>query len=215
MLTTCYALIVPGVESIIIDAPRDAWRGALDAADAAEAPISLVVATHGHWDHITDMARLQDRGIPVAGHLADLGLFHNPMNYYDELPFIIDPVHIDQPLHEGDRLSVGDLEIQVLHTPGHTWGGVSLWVPELDTLFTGDTVLKGGAGYLDRPESDAQALVASVRRIAGFPESTTLYPGHGPPTTVGAETWLSDAEDPEYLIDEWLHGNRRWIPRQG
>lgn len=212
-MTTCYAVIVPGRESVIIDTPREAWRGALDAADRADAPVTLVIATHGDWDHITDMARLQERGYTIAGHPADIAMFHDPMGNRTDLPFLIDPVRLDRELADGDRLDVGDLEIQVVHTPGHSQGSISLWVPGLDALFTGDTVLKGGAGFLNRPQSDPRALAASVRRIAGFPESTTLYPGHGAPTTVGQETWMASAEDADELIADWKAGKGRWTPK--
>jgi glyoxylase-like metal-dependent hydrolase (beta-lactamase superfamily II) len=101
----------------------------------------------------------------------------------------------------------------VLHTPGHSPGSISLWLPALDALFTGDTVLKGGAGYLERPESDAWALASSVQRIAALPENTTLYPGHGAPTTISDETWLTDSTDRDTLIARWKSGQGRWTPR--
>lgn len=215
LLTTCYALIVPGEGSIVVDAPRDAWKGALAAADELDAPVQLAVATHGHWDHVTDLAEVQNRGIRVAGHPADAALFADPVAGRKDLPFVIDPVALDQRLADGDRLSVGGVDILVLHTPGHTMGSVCLWISEEEILFTGDTLLKGGAGYLERPESDATALATSIRRIAEFPSATTLYPGHGAPTTIAEETWLEDAFDPDTLIRYWKSGQRRWKPPTG
>lgn len=211
LLTACYVLIAPGSESLIVDAPRKAWESALHAAEDADAPVKLVFATHGHWDHIAGASELRSTGLPLAGHPADRKLFRDPMEQRADLPFVVPPVEIDRELADAERIAVGDVEGQVLHTPGHTPGGVSLWFPELDLVFTGDTVLKGGAGYLDRPEADARALAASVRRIAGLPEQTRIYPGHGAPTTVGDETWLN--EDSEELIADWLAGRRRWTPR--
>lgn len=213
LLTVCYALIAPGRETFLIDIPRDAWRGALELADSMGAPVTLVLASHGHWDHITDLSKINALGIPVAAHPGDRELFDDPMGRQAGQPFVIEPARIDQELADGDRLAIGDEELQVLHTPGHTWGSISLWAPAIDALFTGDTVLKGGAGYLEQPESSDVALAASVRRIAAFPEATTLYPGHGAPTTVGQETWLADATDPELLIEHWHSGLQRWTPR--
>lgn len=214
MLTACYIVIAPGRESILIDAPRDAWRGALRAADEADAPLKLLIATHGHWDHITDARAVQKLGVPVAGHPADRTLFEDPMGQREGLPFLIEPVTLDQELTEGDRIPIGDDELQVLHTPGHSPGSISLWLASHDTLFTGDTVLKGGAGYLERPESDAWALASSVLRIAGLPEATILYPGHGAPTTIAEETWLSPHADREQLVADWRAGKGRWTPRK-
>lgn len=213
LLTVCYALIAPGRETFLIDIPRDAWRGAMELADSLDAPVTLVIATHGHWDHITDLSQINELGIPVAAHPADRAMFDDPMGRQAGQPFVIEPARIDQELTDGDRLVIGDEELHVLHTPGHSRGSISLWAPSIDALFTGDTVLKGGAGYLEQPESSAEALAASVRRIAAFPESTTLYPGHGAPTTVGQESWLVDAAEPELLIEHWRSGRQRWTPR--
>ncbi|CAN5363851.1 MBL fold metallo-hydrolase [soil metagenome] len=215
LLTTCYALIVPGKESIIIDAPRDAWKGAIAAADERNAPVQLALATHGHWDHVTDMAKMRAMGYRTAGHPADSGLFANPMAGRAGLPFVIEPVRIDQRLADGDHLSIGGIDILILHTPGHTAGSVCLWIAGEEILFTGDTLLKGGAGYLERPESDSLALATSIRRLAEFPSATTLYPGHGAPTTIAEETWLEDAQDPDTLVRYWKAGQRRWKPPGG
>lgn len=207
--TVCYAIIVPGVGSIIVDAPRDAWRGAIDAANSYNAPPRLAVATHGHWDHITDMARLQEAGIPIAGHLADSSLFADPHGQGLTLPFVVDPVRIDRPLRDGERLAIGRVEIHVLHTPGHTPGSITLWLPAAEALFTGDTLLKGGAGHTAEPGASLEALAASVRRLANFPEATTIYAGHGAPTTIGAEAWLETLSDPDAPLVQWRPTNER------
>src|SRR6185503_14220111 len=125
------------------------------------------------------------------------------------LPFVVDPVAIDQPLHEGDRIALGAHEVRVLHTPGHTPGSLSLWAPASDALFTGDTLLKGGAGHTAEPGASLPALATSVRRLAEFPESTTIYPGHGAPTTIGAEAWLATLADPEAPLKQWRPSGAR------
>lgn len=201
--TVCYAIIIPEVGSIIVDAPRDAWHGAVDAANAHHAPPRLAVATHGHWDHITDMARLQEMGIPVAGHLGDADQFADPHGQGLTLPFIVDPVRIDRPLRGGERLAVGTVEIHVLHTPGHTAGSITLWAPAADALFTGDTLLKGGAGHTAEPGASLEALAVSIRRLASYPEATKIYPGHGAPTTIGDEAWLATLSDPDAPLIQW------------
>ena len=215
LLTTCYAVIAPGNASVIIDAPKKAWQSAIDAANEAGAPVQLAIATHGDWDHISDLSEVQSLGIPVAGHPADARFFREPMAGRTDLPFVIEPVDLDRRLADGDRITVGDLAMQIIHTPGHTPGGVCIWIPDAGLMFTGDTLLKSGAGYLDRPECDAVALATSIRRIAEYPAATKLYPGHGAPTTIGEETWLEDAHDPDTLIGYWRSGQRRWKPPQG
>lgn len=209
LLTDCYAVIVPGVGSILIDAPRDAWQAACDAADAEHAPVVLAIATHGHWDHITDMARVRERGIPIAAHLADSDLFARPHEQGLTLPFLVDAVRIDRSLGEGDRLGIGTIEFQILHTPGHTPGSICIWAPRRDVLFTGDTLLKGGAGHTAEPGASLPALAVSVRRLAALPEATRMYPGHGAPATIGEERWLEALVDPDAPLVQWRPGTAR------
>jgi glyoxylase-like metal-dependent hydrolase (beta-lactamase superfamily II) len=209
LLTDCYALIVPGEAALIVDAPRDAWEAALDAAQELDARVILAVATHGHWDHITDMARVRERGIPLGAHPADRYMLDDPHGQGLTLPFVVDPAPIDRELREGDTVDLGAVEARVLHTPGHTPGSISLWVPQLQVIFTGDTLLKGGAGHTAEPGASLPALAASVRRLATFADDTTLYPGHGAPTTIGAEAWLATLSDPDAPLVQWRPSNAR------
>lgn len=209
LLTDCYALIVPQHGAILVDAPRDAWTAALDAAEALHAPVRLAIATHGHWDHITDMARVRELGIPVGAHPDDADLFADPHGQGLTLPFAVDPVTVDRPLGEGDRLSLGPVEVRVLHTPGHTRGSITIWVPAADALFTGDTLLKGGAGHTAEPGASLPALGVSVRRLATYPDQTRLYPGHGAPTTIRDEVWLATLADPDAPLVQWRPGKER------
>jgi glyoxylase-like metal-dependent hydrolase (beta-lactamase superfamily II) len=209
LLTDCYAIIVPEQGAVLVDAPRDAWRAAIEAADAHHARVLLAIATHGHWDHITDMARVREEGIPIAAHMADRDLFADPHGQGLTLPFAVDPVAIDRSLSEADRLSIGRFELHIMDTPGHTQGSVTIWVPEIDAVFTGDTLLKGGAGHTAEPGASLPALATSVRRLAAFPESTTVYPGHGAPTTIGQEAWLEKLSDPDAPLVQWRPSNER------
>ena len=111
-----------------------------------------------------------------------------------------------EPLGEGDRLGLGDSELRVLHTPGHTPGSLTLYLPDQGMLFTGDTLLKGGAGHTAEPGASLDALAVSVRRLAAFPESTVVYPGHGAPTTIGGEAWLAGLSDPDAPLVQWRAG---------
>jgi hydroxyacylglutathione hydrolase len=203
LLTVCYAVIVPGQGAIIIDAPRDAWRSAVETAESLHAPVLLAIATHGHWDHITDMAQIQQMNIPVAAHPADADLLADPHGQGLTLPFAVDPVTIDHPVSDGNLLTIGTAEFRVLHTPGHTPGSVTIWARDAGALFTGDTLLKGGAGHTAEPGASLPALGLSVRRLATFPATSTVYAGHGAPTTIGDETWLADLSDPDAPLVQW------------
>ena len=209
LMTVCYLVAMPGSASLIVDAPRDAWRAALEAADNLAAPVQLAVATHGHWDHITDLAHVRALGIPTAAHLADRYMFDDPHGQGLNIPYIMEPTPIDRPLADGDVISIGGMSLRVLHTPGHTPGSICLWIAADDVIFSGDTLLKGGAGHTAEPGASLPALAASVRRLADFPERTMLYPGHGRPTRIGDEVWLETLIDPDAPLVQWRASNER------
>ena len=102
----------------------------------------------------------------------------------------------DRALEDGEILTVGSLEVKVLHTPGHSPGGISLWLPAENAVFCGDTLFRDGLGRADFPGSSHKVLVESIRtKLFTLPDETVVYPGHGPPTTIGYERrhnpWLN------------------------
>ncbi len=157
---------------IVIDAAHDAGRivEALRGRD-----VSAIVCTHGHNDHINAAGELSDRtGAPILLHAADRMLW--------------DVVYADRPptaeLTDGAR--IGPLE--VLHTPGHSPGAVSLLLAEANVVFTGDTLFSGGPGATGRSYSDFPTILASISsRLLTLPPGTTVHTGHGDSTTIGAE----------------------------
>jgi glyoxylase-like metal-dependent hydrolase (beta-lactamase superfamily II) len=99
-----------------------------------------------------------------------------------------DAVAIDAPLKDGDKLAVGGIGVHVLHTPGHTPGGVCLWLPQERKLISGDTLFRDSIGRTDLPGGNGRQLLESIRRqLLGLPEETEVFPGHGEPTTIGRE----------------------------
>jgi glyoxylase-like metal-dependent hydrolase (beta-lactamase superfamily II) len=164
-------------EVLVIDAPHD-----VDAIAAAvgDRRVVAVVATHAHDDHVRRGPELARRlRAPLLLHPADLELWR--LTHPDDAP--------DGELADGQGLAVAGTTLRVLHTPGHTPGSVCLYAPELDTVFTGDTLFAGGPGATGRSFSDFPTIIASIRdRLLPLPESTTVLPGHGEGTTVGAES---------------------------
>lgn len=149
---------------------------AMLAAAAREGlAIELIVLTHGHADHTAGAAALKAAtGARVAMHAADAGALVGV---------------VDRLLADGDRLAVGDLEIAVIHTPGHTPGGICLHAA--GQLFTGDTLFVGDSGRTDLPGGHRPTLGASIRRLMELPEDTVVWPGHDygptPSSTIGWE----------------------------
>lgn len=150
--------------------------------------VQAIVCTHGHNDHINGAVPLADKtGAPVLLHADDHELWQQ--------------VHLDRPpdatLSDEEVLTVAGADLHVLHTPGHTWGGVSLHAPDQGWLFSGDTLFHGGPGATGRSYSDFSVITASIaQRLLVLPGETVVHTGHGPTTTIGAEAphlaeWLS------------------------
>ena len=143
--------------------------------------------THAHVDHVAGVAAMQDGGVPIYLHPADRAL-------YDGVPrqaamFGLEagtPPPPDHELADGGSVSVGGCTFRVVHTPGHTPGGVSLVGHDL--AFVGDTLFAGSIGRTDLPGGDLKALIESIHeRLFALPDATVVHSGHGPATTIGAE----------------------------
>jgi hydroxyacylglutathione hydrolase len=93
----------------------------------------------------------------------------------------------DRVLHDKDRINIGCVDLEVLHTPGHTKGGISLYCAEEEMIFTGDTLFEGSWGRIDLPGSSEEEMTGSLHRLGKLPLRTVVYPGHGAHTTIGKE----------------------------
>ncbi len=152
--------------------------------------LRLIISTHRHWDHIGDNAEaVVATGATLAAHIADRPGLEQP----DALsaPFPIPPSIPALDLEEGSRIRFGDIDLSVLHTPGHTEGSVCLLSYEERVLLSGDTLFAGAWGRTDLPGGDAEAMIESLARLATLEDGLTVLPGHGPQTTIGREKpWL-------------------------
>ena len=154
-----------------------------------ELTITAIVATHAHFDHIIAAEKLRAlTGAPFMLHDDDRPLL-DWMQESGRLFLDVDlppPPEVDTSAQEGDRITAGNVELEVVHTPGHSPGSISLVAP--DGVFSGDTLFAGSIGRTDLPGGDAEALLDAVRsKLFTLDESLTVYPGHGPTTTLGSE----------------------------
>ena len=138
-----------------------------------------VISTHGHNDHI-------NAAVEVTAGYRDAPIYLHPDDQM--LWDAIHPEITPEPLSDGKTFTVAGLTLTVLHTPGHSPGAVCLYVPELETLLSGDTLFCGGPGATGRSYSSFPTILNSIRtRLLELPPSTTVLTGHGDSTTIGAE----------------------------
>lgn len=163
-------------ECIVLDAPHS-----VDAIleTVGGRTVKAVVCTHAHDDHIRMAPELAERtGAPIWLHPDDHELWQQ--THPDRQP--------DAELNDGDVITIGGASVHVLHTPGHSPGGVCLWVPSLNTVFTGDTLFQGGPGATGRSFSDKPTILKSIReKLFTLDDDVVVHTGHGDSTTIGTE----------------------------
>ena len=184
-----------GGPTIVIDPAENADR---ILAEVGEAEVAAVVLTHGHFDHLGAVTALIARtGAPLLIHRDDAASITTPFGTGGEaFGFAVSAPAADQLLSDGEVVKAGDLELGVLHTPGHTPGGICLFWPgandQAPQLFCGDTLFAGSVGRTDFPGGDGRALARSIaEQLAPLPPETVAHPGHGPDTTIGRERRLN------------------------
>lgn len=176
-------------DAAIVDAGDSDVARWVEAA-GGDGAIKHVLQTHGHVDHVAGLADFKEAlpDAPVYLHpLDDWIAAAAPAQGLAMGMRCPSPPAADVALADGDVLRVGDLEIGVLHTPGHAPGHVCFYLAAHAALFGGDLIFQGSIGRTDFPGCDADDMRASLRRASELPPDTVVFPGHMGPTTIGAE----------------------------
>ncbi len=184
--TNCYLLADREAGEMAVIDPAGDFEILAAAIEETGCQVKYIFNTHGHWDHIGANAQLHKQtGAPILIHAADAPLLEQG---YDRVFQVrTEPSQADKLLEEGQSWPLGRYTIEVLHTPGHTKGGVSLLVPG-KLVFSGDTLFQLSIGRTDLPGGDYQELINSVRsKLFPLPDDLPVFPGHGAHTFIGEE----------------------------
>ena len=187
--TNCYIVACEETrEALVIDPGlRESECGdLLREISVKDLKLKYLVNTHGHQDHTSCNGVLKRAtGARILVHEDEACLFTKPLGIF--LEAVVSPP-ADRLLHHGDIVRVGNLEFRVIHTPGHSRGGISLYSESGDVVFTGDTLFNRSIGRTDLPGSSFEDIEHSLRdKLMKLPDHTIVYPGHGPETTIGEE----------------------------
>jgi glyoxylase-like metal-dependent hydrolase (beta-lactamase superfamily II) len=178
-------LLINGQEAAVIDVATSN-QDIKNTLDELGARLKYILVTHGHLSHVHSVSQVKkDMGGMVCLHKADAELLK-------EVDSHLEP---DLLLKDNVSLKLGKTTIKVLHTPGHTPGSLCFHIREAKALFTGDTLFKGEFGRIRGPHSMGLMLRSLKRLNSVIPPKTTVYPGHGPSTTMSKEAWLDTLDN--------------------
>ncbi|MDD4202376.1 MAG: MBL fold metallo-hydrolase [Candidatus Omnitrophica bacterium] len=181
--TNCYVVYDADTKDGVIIDPAVYSKDIADFIKDNNIDIKYTINTHGHYDHIGGN---NDFGYPIIIHELDEDCLRRPEKSFSIMHgMFFSNGKAFKKVVDGDVIKAGSLEFKVIHTPGHTLGGITL--ESNGVLFTGDTLFKDGIGRTDLPFCSHKDIISSLKKLMRFPDDTVFYPGHGPASTIGDE----------------------------
>lgn len=187
--TNCYIVYDKKKKAGVNIDPAVFAQEVIDFIKKHDLKIDYILLTHGHFDHLSGAAALaKELNAKICLHPDDLWqLKESSGGIAPMFGYKLEYFEPDILLKDSQKFKVGDLEFKVIHTPGHSPGGVSFYFEKAKVLFSGDTLFAGSYGRTDLPAGDEQEIFKSIKKLLELPENVKVYPGHGDETTIGDE----------------------------
>lgn len=189
-LTNCYIVMDEDTKETMVIDPGGEPEKIIEMLNILDAKVKYIYLTHCHGDHIGAVNKIKDeKGGKVLIHRYDsAGLNNKDVNLSPIIDMGDIELEADSRVNDNDLIHLGNLEFKVIHTPGHTKGGSSLYCEKEGLVFTGDTLFRGTWGRTDLPTSSFVEIMDSItNKLLKLPDETIVYPGHGKSTKIGEE----------------------------
>ena len=188
--TNCYIVADKKTkEAFIIDPGAEAEK-IIEMVNILNVKVKYIILTHCHGDHTGALTEIKEKlGGKILIHRDDAeGLYNEEINLSYYIGMDNPELEADSRLDDKDKIHLGDVEFEIIHTPGHTRGGICVYCKENKMIFTGDTLFRGTWGRTDLPTGDFEDIINSItNKIMVLPEDTIIYPGHGKSTIIKEE----------------------------
>ena len=199
--TNCYIVVDEQSKDALVIDPAGSINEIVEMLNVLKAKVKYIVITHCHGDHIAGVEELRKQtGAKVLIHRFDAeGLYKEEISltYYIGMPKIT--LEADSRLDDEDLIHIGNIEFEIIHTPGHTAGSICLYSKKENMLFSGDTIFCGTWGRTDLPTGSFAEIMKSItEKIMILPDETIIYPGHGKSTMVKEEKPIYLELKPKY-----------------
>lgn len=173
-------------EALVVD-PGDEPDRILELITTNNFNVRYIVCTHAHFDHVGAISEIKEKtGAKITIHRDELEIYKAARDQAAFWGYELDPLpEPDVFVSEGDKLEIGNLRFDILHTPGHSPGGICLYGEGI--LITGDTLFAGSVGRTDFYGGDMERLKGSFKRLISLTDEVRVFPGHGPESTIGKE----------------------------
>ncbi len=188
--TNCYIIQDENTKEAMVIDPGGEVESIVELLNALDAKVKYIYLTHCHGDHIAGVKELKEKqGGKVLIHRDDAdGLYNDDINLRKYIGLASEHLEADSRVDDQDIIHVGEIELKVIHTPGHTAGGSCLYSEKEGLLFSGDTLFKGTWGRTDLPTSNFKDIINSIsNKLLVLPDNTIVYPGHGEITRIRDE----------------------------